>query len=38
MKLVNMLGSDYDAEVYQWRDLLANDLEEVTVVSKMNYM
>ena len=31
MKLVNMLGSDYDAKVYQWKHLLTDDLEEFTI-------
>ena len=38
VRLVNLLGSDYDAKVYQWRELLIDDLEDDTVVSVMSYM
>ena len=38
-----MLGSDYDAKVYQWKYSLIDDLEEVTIklispISKKVYM
>ena len=34
VKLVEMLGSDFDTRVHYWRDSLINDLDNVTVVHK----
>ena len=34
VKLVEMLGSDFDTRVHYWRDSLINDLDNVTVVRK----
>lgn len=33
IKLVDMLGSDFDSKVHQWRDSLISALDNVTVVS-----
>ena len=32
VKLVDILGSDYDSKVHQWKDSLVSALDNITVV------